>query len=121
MSWGPEAGSDREPEQEHADTAADDALALFDLEELNIDWSAWLPGVDYTATVREAEAGEAALRTVLRRLKRPGSRMRTQCLSTREGEPVLRVDLHPDGWRELADLAADGERYRRLRRRNESA
>ncbi len=115
------AGSGDEPKRGAASESGpcDDALALIDVEELNIDWSAWMPDVEYIATFREAKAGEAVLRTVLGRLRRPGSRMRTQCLSTREGEPVVRVDLHPDGWRELADLASDGERHRRVRRRDD--
>jgi hypothetical protein len=38
----------------------DDAV-LFDIEELNIEWSEWLPGVDYTQAIRAAEHGEAAM------------------------------------------------------------
>src|SRR5690349_11402700 len=114
MSRGSEAASGDEPDRAAAGERgpSDEALPLFDVEALNIDWSAWLPGVDYTATIRRAKAGEAVLRTMIRRIRPHGSRVRTQCLSTREGEPVVRVDLHPDGWRELAALVADGQRYR---------
>ncbi len=115
MSWGTEAESGNEPDRAAAGEYEpdDETLALFDVEELNIDWPAWLPDVDYTATIRRAKAGEAVLRHMLRRIRHRGSRVRTQCLATREGEPVVRVDLHPDGWREVAELVADGARYRR--------
>jgi hypothetical protein len=94
----------------------DDDDVLLSVEELR-DWRVWLPGVDYTAAIRQAKAGEAAVRRLLRGVRRRGSRARTESLSTRGGEPVTRVDLHPEGWGEvekLAALAADGERYRRL-------
>ena len=50
------------------------------------------------------------------RLKHTGTRARTQSMSTRTGEPVVRAEMHPEGWREVEALAADGEKYRRLMR-----
>jgi hypothetical protein len=105
------SGGEQEP-----DGLGDDDGVLLSVEELK-DWSVWLPGVDYTRTIRQAKAGEAVVRRMLRRITRRGSRARTESFSTRGGEPVTRVDLHPEGWAELealAELAADGERYRRL-------
>jgi hypothetical protein len=51
---------------------------------------------------------------MLGRIGHRGSRVRTQSLCTRGGEPVVRADMHPAGWREVADLVADGQRYRAL-------
>ena len=74
MSWGTEAAAGDEPDRDVAGERGpgDEALSLFDAEELNIDWSTWLPGVDYTATIRRAKAGEAALRTMLKRIRHRG-------------------------------------------------
>jgi hypothetical protein len=108
-----EQESDEEP-GEGSEGEANDAEVLFDVEELNIEWSEWLPWVDYVRTVREAKTGQMIVRRMIAGVRRPGSRLRTTALSTRAGEPVTRVDMHPDGWRELAERAADGDRYRRL-------
>ena len=106
-------GHDNEPSHDNRnDTAGDDQVTLFDVEELNVEWSEWLPGVDYTAAIHQAKSGELVLRGLLRRIGHHGSRVRTQALCTRGGEPVVRADLHPDSWREVAGLVADGERYR---------
>lgn len=58
---------------------------------------------------------------MLRGVRHRGSRVRTKVWLTRDGEPVTRVDLHPDGWlelearmRDLEERAADGDRYRRM-------
>lgn len=113
MNWGTEPGTDDEQYRKAGESGPhDEEPVLVDIHELNTDWSQWLPGVDYVATARETKAGEAALRSILRRVHHCGSRMRVQRLSTREGEPVVRLDLHPDGWREVAELVADGERFR---------
>lgn len=82
---------------------------LFDVEELNIEWSEWLPDVDYTRAIRAAELGEAAVWRLLRSVRQRGSRVRTVALCTRDGEPVTRVDMHPDGWRELEEHIRDLE------------
>lgn len=74
---------------------------LFDIEELNIEWSEWLPGVDYTQAMLTAIRGESVVWRLLRHVRHRGSRVRTQALCTRDGEPVTRLDMHPDGWREL--------------------
>lgn len=87
----------------------EDDAALFDVEELNIDWSEWSPGVDYTRAIRAAIRGESAVWRMLRRVRRRGSRVRTQALCTPDGEPVTRVDMHPDGWRELEEHIRDLE------------
>jgi len=82
---------------------------LFDVEEFNVDWSEWLPGVDYLRAIRAAKRGERAVWRLLRGVRRRGSRIRTVALCTRDGEPVTRVDMHPDGWRELAAHIRDLE------------
>lgn len=136
MSWGIDSDPDKEPEgttggheqtpespppsAQAADRAPEGAVPLFDVEDLNLEWSEWRPGVDYVAGIREAKSGETVLRVMLLRVTRRGSRVRTQSLCTSDGEPVVRADLHPDGWREVADLVADGERYRRAKRRTAS-
>lgn len=110
----------RESDERHREWSADgldEVLIPFDAEELNIEWSRWLPGVDYTAAVRDAQAGEAALHRLMARLTHTGTRARTASMSTLTGEPVVRADMHPDGWQEVEALAVDGEKYRRLRGR----
>jgi hypothetical protein len=109
---GTETGDDRRHTPPVGES--DEMLIPFDVEELNIEWSKWLPGMDYTAVVRSAQVGEAALQRLMARLKHTGTRARTLSMSTLTGEPVVRADMHPDGWREVEALAADGERYRRL-------
>jgi len=100
---------------ETAGPPGDEAVRLFDLEEINVEWSAWSPGVDYTAAVQAAKAGAAAVQRILRGIEQYGSRARVQPLCTRLGEPVVRVDLHPDGWRQIAALVTESVRYRRVR------
>lgn len=118
MSWGNEENPDAEPQGDTAPLQGSqgvEEVRLVDLEELNLEWSGWLAGVDYTASIRRARMGAAVLRGMLRQVRRRGSRARVQPLCTSLGEPVVRADLHPDGWREIADLVADGMRYRRQR------
>jgi len=126
MAVGSSQVGDGFPDQDVRDDAVsdgavhDDSVMLFDVEELNIEWSEWSPEVDYTTVIREAKAGEAVLREMLGRIGHHGSRVRAQSLCTRGGEPVVRADLHPEGWREVAGLVADGERYRRWLARGNS-
>jgi hypothetical protein len=96
------SGDEFGPEGEHdSGDWADDAVRFFDAEGLDAEWSAWVPGPDYTAAVREAKRGEAALRRVLATLRNPGSRVRTRSVCTRLAEPVVISYVHPDAWVEL--------------------
>lgn len=92
----------------------DEDAVLFDVDESNIEWSGWLAGVDYTSATREARRGEGVVWRILDGVQRRGARVRTQALCTHKGEPVTRVEMHPDGWRDLEQRAADGDRYRRM-------
>lgn len=111
---GQRGGDGRDVSGDRFGEQSDDDEVLFDVGELDVEWWKWLPGVDYTRTIREAKAGRAVVQGMVRGVRRPGSRLRVVALSTRRGEPVTRVDMHPDGWRELAGRVSDGERYRRL-------
>ena len=108
------AGEEREAAGDGFDGDSEDDDVLLDVEEVHPEWSEWLPWVDYVRTVREAKAGALVARRMLRGVRGTGSRARITALSTRSGEPVTRVDLHPDAWRQLEEMRADGARYRRL-------
>lgn len=108
------AGEGREAAGDGFDEDPEDDDVLLDVEEVHPEWSEWLPWVDYTKTVREAKAGALVARRMLRGVRGTGSRARITALSTRSGEPVTRVDLHPDAWRVLEEMTADSARYRRL-------
>jgi hypothetical protein len=96
------SGDEPDPQGEHGcGDCADDAVRFFDAEGLDAEWSAWVPGVDYTAAIRAARAGEAALWRVLATLRNPGSRVRSRSVCTRLGEPVVISYVHPDAWVEL--------------------
>ena len=56
----------------------DEDAVLFDIEELNIEWSEWLPGVDYTRAMLAAIRGESTVWQLLRRVRHRGSRVRTR-------------------------------------------
>ena len=99
------------------DRLDDGDAVFFDVADARADETQWLLGPDYTRSIREAKRGERAVWRLLRGVSRRGTRVRTKAWCTRDGEPVTRVDLHPDGWRELEarirDLetrAADGNR-----------
>ena len=96
--------------QSYGRGGGEEDAVLFDIVEFDVAWSEWLPGVDYLRAIRAAKRGERALWRLLRSVRRRGSRVRTQALCTREGEPVTRVDMHPDGWRELAAHIQDLEK-----------
>ena len=109
-------GGEQEP-----DTPEDEDAVFFDAAELDTDDTDWQAGPDYTRAQREAKAGERAVWRALRGISPRGTWARTKAWQTREGEPVVRVDLHPGGWlaleeriRDLEARAADGDRYRAL-------
>jgi hypothetical protein len=60
--------------------------------------SQYLRGVDYTAAIRQAEIGERVVRRVLLGVAWPGARVVTWGWSTPQGEPFVRVELHPALW-----------------------
>jgi hypothetical protein len=116
-----EIGGDGSGGEQEPDGLDDEDAVLFDVAELSTDETDWLAGPDYTRAIREAKRGERAVWRMLRGVSHRGSWARTKAWSTRDGEPVTRVDLHPDGWlelearmRDLEERAADGDRYRLL-------
>lgn len=93
---------------------------FFDVAEMSDEETEWRAGLDDTRSMRAAKAGERVVWRLLRDVKHRGSRVRTKAWLTRDGEPVTRVDLHPDGWleleermRELKAQADEAQRYRR--------
>lgn len=93
---------------------------FFDVADMSDEEAEWRPGLDDTRSMRAAKAGERAVWRMLRGVKHHGSRVRTKAWLTREGEPVTRVDLHPDGWLELEarmrELEAQADEAQRSRR-----
>jgi hypothetical protein len=72
-------------------------------------------GVDYTAAVRSAKSGERWVSRALRRLLWPGTRMATQSWSTKQGEPVVRVEMEmtPEMWCRWVSRIEDAQRHMR--------
>lgn len=92
----------------------DEDVVFFDEDEMSLQWSQWRPGSEYVEPMRDARSAEALLRRWLRRVPSVGTQVRTFARCTPEGEPVTSLAMHPDAWRYLAALAADGEEYRRM-------
>lgn len=114
-------GEGRAAPWDRFDAGPESEAVLFDVADLDGAATDWLPGVDYTRAMREAEAGERAVWRLLRGVARRGTWARTKAWCSPDGEPITRVDLHPEGWlqlearvRDLEALAADGDRYRQL-------
>ena len=104
------SGDERGLQGEHGSgDCADDVVRFFDAEGLDAEWSEWVPGPDYTAAIRAAKVGEAALWRVLAMLRNPGSRVRTRSVCTRLAEPVVISYVHPDAWVELERRLRDLE------------
>ncbi len=117
-----EDAGDEEFDGEHGSDGPGDLVPVyFDVADMSDEETEWRPGLDDTRSMRAGKQGERAVWRLLERVNCRGSRVRTKVWLTRDGEPVTRVDLHPDGWieldawvRELEALAAEAERYRRL-------
>lgn len=95
-------------------SGSDEGVTFFDEDELSIQWSEWRPRQDYVKPMRDARSAETLLGRWLRRIPGVGTQVRTFARCTPDGEPVTSLAMHPDAWRYLVALAADGEKYRRM-------
>ena len=114
------SGDEFDGDQESDGPGGGDAV-LFDSADASGEDTEWWPGPDYTRAIREAKAGERAVWRMLRDVSQRGTWVRTKAWASRDGEPVTRLDLHPDGWlelearmRDLEARAVEAERVLRL-------
>lgn len=107
--WRSDRGGDGSDGDQEPDGPGDGEAVLFDSADASGEDTEWWPGPDHTRAIRDAKAGERAVWRMLRGVSQRGTWVRTKAWASRDGEPVTRVDLHPDGWLELEARMRDLE------------